>query len=719
MAMDSSGFTGPVGGAQRVISASMIKIAAAVAAAGLSIRGVMRGVRQALDLGAELNHLSAQTGETAGDLLVLRQAFEDTGVGAAALPTSLTYLRRALSGVDDAGQSTRDVFDNLGLDMEQLRGRSAAEQLDMVGKAIRALPAADDRVAAAARLAAEREAAEVQHGALRRDLAQLEAARGEAVAEWSALWRPLGVTPRSPREMAAWVRDFRSVAERAAALALRRTRAGRRQAAAAAACRALETELHRAGVADPGPEADLAALAVRARSALAAEEERDERRRQLVRDRRRQADELAVARNRLAEAETDLDHWRRQWAEAVRPLGLDGEALPAEAVGMVEDLKDLFDHLRDAAVLDKRIAGIDRDAAAFGEKAEALAGVVAPDLAGASAEAAVLALQQRLSQARQARSRRETLAQQIAAEGRRLEGAQTVLRDVDARLRGLCEEAGCAQVEALVAAERRSDERRRVEADLRRLADRLRQLSAGRTVAEFAAEARAEDPDTLADRIGGAEQALEALERRRSEADQAIGREQNELARMDGSGRAADLAEEMSRVLGGLAHDARHFARLRIASAVLQQAVERYRERHQGPILERTGAFFARITGERFAGVRAEVDDKGRPVLMGLRPDGTLLPVAGMSDGTADQLYLALRLAGIEAHLENGPPLPLVLDDVLIRFDDGRSAAALGVLAELSRRTQVVFFTHHRHLVELAARTLPADVLFVQELTPD
>jgi uncharacterized protein YhaN len=87
-----------------------------------------------------------------------------------------------------------------------------------------------------------------------------------------------------------------------------------------------------------------------------------------------------------------------------------------------------------------------------------------------------------------------------------------------------------------------------------------------------------------------------------------------------------------------------------------------------------------------------------------------------MSDGTCDQLYLALRLASLEAWLDHHEPLPFIVDDVLLTFDDERAAAALGVLADLSARTQVIFFTHHQHLIEIAQQHLPPDQLLVQNL---
>jgi uncharacterized protein YhaN len=77
-----------------------------------------------------------------------------------------------------------------------------------------------------------------------------------------------------------------------------------------------------------------------------------------------------------------------------------------------------------------------------------------------------------------------------------------------------------------------------------------------------------------------------------------------------------------------------------------------------------------------------------------------------MSDGTRDQLYLALRLAALDRYLEQHEPMPLILDDLLITCDNERAAAILPQLAALAQRTQIFLFTHHDHLVELCSQTL-------------
>ena len=146
------------------------------------------------------------------------------------------------------------------------------------------------------------------------------------------------------------------------------------------------------------------------------------------------------------------------------------------------------------------------------------------------------------------------------------------------------------------------------------------------------------------------------------------------------------------------------YARIRLGGLVLSRELDAYRERHQGPVLSRAGELFSRMTLGGFTGLGSGFDDTDRPVLLGVRDDGRTVGVEGLSDGTRDQLYLALRLASLELQARRGEPLPLVVDDVLINFDDDRSRATLEILLELSAHTQVLFFTHHRKLAELAGQ---------------
>lgn len=95
------------------------------------------------------------------------------------------------------------------------------------------------------------------------------------------------------------------------------------------------------------------------------------------------------------------------------------------------------------------------------------------------------------------------------------------------------------------------------------------------------------------------------------------------------------------------------------------------------------GRYLRRRCGSAFTTLAPEYCDDDRLSIVGVRTDGSRVGIDGLSEGTQDQLYLALRLASIEGRTGSGT-LPLICDDLLITADDGRSGAMLKVLATAS-----------------------------------
>ncbi|MBU1564498.1 MAG: chromosome segregation protein SMC, partial [Proteobacteria bacterium] len=199
---------------------------------------------------------------------------------------------------------------------------------------------------------------------------------------------------------------------------------------------------------------------------------------------------------------------------------------------------------------------------------------------------------------------------------------------------------------------------------------------------------------------------------------QQVGEENIRLAAMDGGARAAELTEVMEQELALIRRLAGRYALVKLAARVLQQAVDRYREEHQDPVLKIAAGYFQKLTLDSFAGLRTDVDDAGQPVLVGVRENGTRLTVEKMSSGTRDQMFLALRLATLSWRLQTDEPMPFIIDDILINFDDVRSRATLQILAELGEKNQVILFTHHRRIVDEAKMLKGQEVIQIHELSP-
>jgi uncharacterized protein YhaN len=109
---------------------------------------------------------------------------------------------------------------------------------------------------------------------------------------------------------------------------------------------------------------------------------------------------------------------------------------------------------------------------------------------------------------------------------------------------------------------------------------------------------------------------------------------------------------------------------------------------------------FAKATGNAFSGLGVDYGDDDQPMLVAQRADGERVQIAGLSEGTRDQLFLALRLALLERRASE--PMPFIGDDLLTSFDEDRTLATLRLLAMAGGKQQVILFTHHRHVVDLA-----------------
>ena len=176
----------------------------------------------------------------------------------------------------------------------------------------------------------------------------------------------------------------------------------------------------------------------------------------------------------------------------------------------------------------------------------------------------------------------------------------------------------------------------------------------------------------------------------RPQLDQVVRALEQARGRQEAMGDPAALAarkEELERQLFNrkLEYDA-----ITAAIEALQRANARLQERFSPELNRLAGAYLARLTGERYTSVTLNRELEGAAA----RAEDVLpRSVLALSRGTADQLYLAVRLAVCRLCLPGKPPI--VLDDALAAFDDRRMTLALDLLQELAGEQQLLLFTCH------------------------
>lgn len=428
--------------------------------------------------------------------------------------------------------------------------------------------------------------------------------------------------------------------------------------------------------------------------------------------------DAALERKRIEKAITDLRVRRRDLDERVEAAGADwakevsGWSFKFE-ISTSEFRLDLFDEVRTAsdklADLERRIEGIERDSRDYTTLVDALSDELS--VAAGTSELRVDAMRSALLEARSTQTRLRGLRDEAAKRGSQETEANARLDAAKASLAAAMTELGTQNVTAIASAIDASRLVRRLREEVSEAERQIEAAGDGYGLEALLTAFAESDPDQASMRAQAIERELADLNTQISEVAAAHGDARRAFLQLENSPAAAiDAATDAASALAEMGVQAEEYILRRVQAVTLRWAIERYREEHQDPMLERASTLFSRLTLGRYAGLRVDYDT-ATPRLLGVSRDGrSVVEVGAMSEGTTDQLFLSLRLAAVEQSVMSGVRLPFLADDLFVNFDDDRSRAGLEVLAELARTTQVLFFTHHAHLAEMAREVVGTEI---------
>lgn len=712
--------------ATRELDAAARLAAALVAAGARDVSDLARFAAPDADaLAADERMRSVDLARIEGFSRELEAAVDQAARAAAALDALRGSSGLPLPEELDAARARRDAaLGDVARALDEGDARRAAPMVRALGDLVQTTDSLADRlrreaarVEHAAQLLAEQRAAQGRADELRArlDAAAREAAAGRAAweARWPALYGKDGAAARSwcsrRGEAITLAAELDAVRRRREELDLevRGAAIGLRDALSAA----------RAQVGgQPPPEVRVPDDAAALGAAVAAAEHAAEDLARRARDRRERAAALALADEAAAAAEREqrraIDDEARaaaELAQLVTPLGLSGDASAEETTAVLSTLAEATRDRQRRDQVAAIIARLDHEIGAV--EAAWSAATREIGLLGIGFEDALA----RADAARDARAELLRLEEAILARQVVVTRERARQERAAASLAALAERTG-VPIDQLGAAEARAGHARGLDREIEQLeatiVDRL-----GCASLEAAEDRlRGVDFDVVAERADRLAEAIQEIESRRDRDQRDIGAREQGLALLGGDSKAAELAETAEAHLARARALARRAAVARAAVVLLEREVERHRSQREGPVLRRAGELFRAITEAGWAGLRASEGDDGEPEIRCVRVDGKEHPVSELSQGTADQLYLSLRLAALEHHAQGGARLPLILDDVLVHFDDERVAATLVALADVARSVQVLLFTHEREVADAARELLGARAV-VHELS--
>ena len=257
--------------------------------------------------------------------------------------------------------------------------------------------------------------------------------------------------------------------------------------------------------------------------------------------------------------------------------------------------------------------------------------------------------------------------EELEAQRALLRQKQQILSDGDRRLR--------AQLSGLLSQVSRWDDSVQSAGDIRR----------------FVRET-AQNRDRLAQELHQAQTQL--LQAQMSDADDTVTHLQQQIAQVQGrldAGRDAQaLGDQIARLEEELVRQQAEYDALRLSLDALQAANTTLQNRFSPELGRRAAEIFTDMTGSTWSHILL---DREFHLSAESGSDPTRRSVQLLSAGTADQLYLAVRLAICEMILPPEQNPPLILDDALLTFDDARLSTTLDYLTRLGAQRQILLFT--------------------------
>ncbi|MGV3465436.1 MAG: AAA family ATPase [Heyndrickxia sp.] len=168
-----------------------------------------------------------------------------------------------------------------------------------------------------------------------------------------------------------------------------------------------------------------------------------------------------------------------------------------------------------------------------------------------------------------------------------------------------------------------------------------------------------------------------------------------EMAVLEEGGTFTEKLHEFYQTKDLFNHKAKQWAKIAIAKQMLKLTMDRLKKDRFPKVMEKAKEYVRLLTNEEYIHIHLQEDGK----FVVERRDRVIFAPEELSQATAEQLYVAIRFALVDV-LKEEYPFPIIIDDSFVNFDKNRTNKVIELLKEISKTTQVLFFTCHQHLLE-------------------
>lgn len=405
-----------------------------------------------------------------------------------------------------------------------------------------------------------------------------------------------------------------------------------------------------------------------------------------------------LLQSKLEKAESDLEAEREVWGEWVVDKGLDPETSITLFKEIQIHVRAVKDWVHQKQNLDNRIERMKKKEEEAKELVAVLSEFVSEVYLSKDLLVNIDVLCQHFDEAKSDFVKCKDLDGQISEQARRIEGIMAQLESQRESLSQLLQAAKVDSEESFLLQWNRAQEKSSLDKSIQEIHTRIQtRVGMGEVYQRFMESMQDTDPEQLEQELKDVLSHLGGAQEEQNRMNQEIGQFRGETAQLASREDLVRLHNELESKNEQLSHGALEWATLALALDLLNQAKVRYEKTRQPQVFQAAGRMFSQITEGNYQGVEKPLESDEFRVVQG---NGGFISPVQLSRGTREQLYLSMRFGLIEDYETRAEPLPIIMDDVFVNFDDTRREHVLDILRDFARDRQVIILSCHEHLVE-------------------
>ena len=415
---------------------------------------------------------------------------------------------------------------------------------------------------------------------------------------------------------------------------------------------------------------------------------------------------IEEANKALSDAKDEYQQACRKWQGWLRDNGFSTELDRNGIFDLIESVRKVKELIRKKEESKKELQHVEERARSYLDRVNS---VLSPcNLETTSLDnisQSIHTLDNTLKKQKEFKEKKEHLEEKIKELETREKTIQDVISDLENSIQNLIVEGGAGSAEefrkySTVVQKRNSllERKNILEIQMARL------IGSAPEIEKFKEEVAAEsDPMTTDCSIEELESETAQLEGKLSGATQNIGAKENQISELEKNERLGGLRLEEENLKARLQEALSEWSVNALCHKLLNKAMTIYERERQPSVLKHAGRYFDKITNGRYIHVIKKAEGNK---LVVETPEGQQKSVNALSRGTAEQLYLSMRLAFIKEYADRVGTLPLIVDDILVNFDPQRAKTTIRLLNEISKENQIIMFTCHPATLNLCKKEI-------------